>query len=167
MFVYFTFYIHQSTVFVREKKASERKLIGEKFLIRFSFWHRTLNITFRLALQSPASSFFPPAQSIKFSGFAVFSRRSEFAPRTVEVWYTNIIDYAFNPTRKMIFLSPSSLRVPKGNCRGIFLFRTFRTFFPCRHRLSSTSSHQILIARFDETHAVGFPSTSRQTHPNR
>lgn len=163
MFVYFTFYIHQSTVFVREKKASERKLIGEKFLIRFSLWHRTLNITFPCNL--PLQVLFPPAQSIKFSGFTVFSRRLEFALRTVEVWYTNIIDYAFNPTRKMIFLSPSSFRaLSERKLPGIFLFRTF---FPCRRRLSSTSSHQILIARFDETHAVGFPSMSRQTHPNR
>lgn len=36
---------------VERKKSSERKLIGAKFfLIRFPFWHRTLNITFRASL---------------------------------------------------------------------------------------------------------------------
>lgn len=151
-------YINRRFFSVQEEKKKvqakgERKLIGEKFLIRFSFWHRTLHISPFLFLQSRRSQLHRSLNSKKsikllrlltaklcnetyflFSSFmfVMFELNSRALTWTLMcVWYTNIIDYEFNPTRKNDFFPSFQPFCPyervesshavhrEENCRGL------------------------------------------------
>lgn len=141
-------YINRRFLCSRETR---KKINSSEILIRFSFRHS--NFAYHLSLQSRLfSPFIAVHQVLRDFLFSRWLERTFFfllsQSNLVDGFVVgrNIIDYAFNPTRKTIFSLFRTMAKRKFSFNSDFVLH--------HHCISSSSTHYILIARFDGTHAV-------------